>query len=320
LPNKTAFFLGGTGHTALYTPSPLGGTNLGSWVQGPDVPKGLTAGDCSACMLNNGKILCCVDVGFFQGPISFYEFDYTDPSQSANGSFTQVNSPPNSGNFNGNETMMLALPDGTVLYTQVEQATAFANDQVTLYIYTPDGSPLPAGKPVIKSITLNPDGSYHLVGTGLNGISEGAAFGDDAQMNSNYPLIRFLDGSGNTYYGRTYNWSSTGVQTGTNLVTTEFTLPPTEPGGGVYSVVVTANGIASDPVTLDGPVWVDFNYSTNSPQLGTYTNPFSSLGQGVIAVASGGTISIKPGSSAETLAIAKPMILTSVGGAATVGH
>src|ERR1019366_2006292 len=107
-----------------------------------------------------------------------------------------VSSPPHPDDFNGNEAMMLALPDGTVLYTQVQQDTYGADNNDTLYIYTPDGVPLAAGKPVIKSITLNPDGSYHLVGTGLNGISEGAAFGDDAQMNSNYPLVRFTDTNG----------------------------------------------------------------------------------------------------------------------------
>ena len=36
LPNGKAFFLGGSGHTAIYTPS--GSTNFGSWVAGPDIP------------------------------------------------------------------------------------------------------------------------------------------------------------------------------------------------------------------------------------------------------------------------------------------
>jgi hypothetical protein len=92
-----------------------------------------------------------------------------------------------------------------------------------------------------------------LTGTLLNGISEGAAYGDDAQMNSNYPLLRLTDGSGNVYYARTYNWSSTGVMTGTNVETTEFTLPANLPQG-TYSLVVVANGIGSDPelFTLQG--------------------------------------------------------------------
>jgi len=323
LPNGKVFFLGATGHTVIYTPSPSGGTNWGSWVQGPDIPNGLVSADAPACMMANGKILCCVGgpltgsgANGYPNGLSFYEYDYT---VGPTGSFAQVNSPPESGNFDTYQTVMLALPDGTVLYSQVEQEQAFADDETTLYIYTPDGSPLAAGKPVIKSITLTSDGSYHLVGTGLNGISEGAAFGDDAQMNSNYPLVRFTDSNGNVTYARTYNWSSTGVQTGTNLVTTEFSLPASVPGGGSHSLVVVANGIASDPVTFDGPVWVDFNYSTNAPQIGTYLQPFSTLAQGTNAVASGGTISIKPGHSPETMTISKPMTITAFGGAATIG-
>src|SRR5205085_10169171 len=91
--------------------------------------------------------------------------------------------------------------------------------------YQPDGTPLPAGKPTISSISANPDGSYHLTGTGLNGISVGATYGDDAQMNTNFPLVRLTDSGGNVSYGRTFNWSSTGVQTGSALVSTDFTLP-----------------------------------------------------------------------------------------------
>jgi hypothetical protein len=321
LPNGKAFFLGATGHTVIYTPSPSGGTNWGSWVQGPDIPNGLVSADAPACMMNNGKILCCVggplpSLGDYPNGLSFYEYDYSD---GPTGSFTQVNSPPESGDFATYQTVMLALPDGTVLYSQVEQETLFADDETTLYIYTPDGSPLAAGKPVVKSITQNPDGSYHLVGTGLNGISEGAAYGDDAQMNSNYPLVRFTDINGNVTYGRTYNWNSTGVQTGTNLVTMEFALPASATGGGIYSLVLVANGFASDPLTFDGPVWVDFNYSSSSPQFGTYSQPFSTLAQGTNAVASGGTISIKPGHSPETMKISKPMALTAVGGTAIIG-
>src|SRR5207249_7664790 len=37
LPNGHAFFLGATGHTAIYTP-PTGGAPTGSWATGPDIP------------------------------------------------------------------------------------------------------------------------------------------------------------------------------------------------------------------------------------------------------------------------------------------
>jgi hypothetical protein len=120
-----------------------------------------------------------------------------------------------------------------------------------LYVYTPDGAPLAKGKPVITTITDNGDGSWHLVGTGLNGISEGATYGDDFQMNTNYPIVRLTSGA-SVYYARSFNWSSTSVQTGATPVSTEFRLPTAIPAGS-YSLVVSANGIASDAVTFIVP-------------------------------------------------------------------
>ncbi len=86
----------------------------------------------------------------------------------------------------------------------------------------------------------------------FNGISEGAAYGDDAQMNSNYPLARMTNANGDVFYCRTYNWSSTGVMTGSALVTTEFT-PPAGLAPGTYSLVVVANGNSSDPISFVNP-------------------------------------------------------------------
>ncbi len=136
---------------------------------------------------------------------------------------------------------MLDLPDGTVLYSHF-------GDQ--LYDYAPTGSPLASGQPAISSIQPNGDGSFHLTGTQLNGISEGAAYGDDCQMASNYPIVRLTAANGDVYYARTYNWSSTGVMTGTTPVTTEFRLPAGLPLG-TYSLVAVANGISSDRLRAD---------------------------------------------------------------------
>jgi hypothetical protein len=59
--------------------------------------------------------------------------------------------------------------------------------------------------------------------------------------------VRLTDGSGNVFYARTFNWSSTGVATGATPVSTEFVLPAGIPAGD-YSLEVVANGIASVPV------------------------------------------------------------------------
>jgi hypothetical protein len=234
LADGRAFYLGGTPHTAFYTPS--GTTNAGVWTAGPDIPSGYGVTDAAAAMLVNGKILCAVgSASSYDAPTYFFEFDPV-----AN-SFTQVNGPTGlTDNVAPYETMMLDLPDGTVLYSH------FGRD---LYVYRPAGSPLASGKPTITSVTQNGDGSYHLVGTKLNGISEGAAYGDDAQMDSNYPLVRLTDAATNVYYARTFKWSRTSVMTGNTPVSTEFVVPANLPPVN-YNLVVTANGIASDPVAF----------------------------------------------------------------------
>ena len=241
LPDGRAFFLGSTGHTALYTPT--GNTNPGTWAAGPDIPGSHGTPDAAAAMMVNGIILCAVSPvptsgNHFPSPTTFYEYD---PVANA---FTLVATPSGgTESYSSYYTNMLDLPDGTVLYSRFSSQ---------LYVYTPSGTSLAAGKPIITTITPNADGSYHLTGAQLNGISEGAAYGDDWQMNSNYPIVRITDGAGNVYYARTYNWSSTGVMTGTTLVSTEFMPPPSLPTG-VYSLVVVANGISSDPAAFFTP-------------------------------------------------------------------
>jgi len=233
LPNGNAFYIGAASHTELYIPS--GSTNMGSWTAGPDIPGGLGAPDAPAAMMANGKILCAFGPsGTFDGPTSFYEYDYASNVLNAVGS-------PNGITYSPFTTRMLDLPDGTVL---------FSWQSSRLYVYTPDGSPLAQGKPIINSIITNSDGSYRLTGLQLNGISEGAAYGDDAQMDSDYPIIRMTNTvSGNVYYARTYDWSSFSVMASNTVSTTEFTVPNSVPAG-TYSLVAVANGIASDPVTF----------------------------------------------------------------------
>lgn len=243
LPNGNVFYIGGSTNTAIYTPGPTP-TSAGTWVAGPPMVFGtneLGAVDAPAAMMVNGKILCALGpVGGFNGPTSFYEYDYL-----AN-AFNAVDAPGGTNAYGASApygTSMLCLPDGNVLFIGGQNSQS-------LYIYTPDGSPLPAGQPGIISISPNPDGSYHLTGTNLNGISEGAAYGDDEQMDSNYPLVRLTNSSsGNVYYARTYNWNCTSVQTGNRVVATEFALPQNLPAG-TYSLVAVANGNPSAPMNF----------------------------------------------------------------------
>ncbi|MDQ6630358.1 MAG: hypothetical protein M3Y82_01200, partial [Verrucomicrobiota bacterium] len=322
LPNGRAFFLGGSGQTALYTPS--GNTSPGTWVAGPVIPGGWGCSDAAAAMMElNGRILCAVGpIGVFAPPTSFYEYDYLDLTAGPNGSFTQVGSP--TGGFTDSnipptqtnavipyQTIMLVLPDASILYS---------DSTTNLYTYVPNGFPRISSVPSISSITANGNGSYHLIGTKLNGISEGAAYGDDAQMDSNYPLVRVTDGSGNVLYLPTYNWSSTSVRTGNKLVSTEFFAFQSLKAGLPYSLVAVANGISSDPVTFYGPVWVDIN-SANPTQTGSYIFPYHTLAQGISAVPNSGTINFKTAGSIPTaMVLTKPMTIVAIGGPVTIGQ
>jgi hypothetical protein len=307
LSDGRVFFLGGVGNTIYYTPT--GNTNNGSWTIGPNIPNGLVAQDAPAAMMANGNILCAFTVSANHSTNYFYEFNpFSDIFIQTSG----PNSPTTDTNYViSDATSMLDLPDGTVLYS---------NTGGQLYVYNPGSPQLAAGQPAINSIVFNTDASAHITGTLFNGISQGASFGDDNQMDSNYPLVRFSDGSGNVYYGRTYNWSSTSVQTGSRLVSTECVLPANVLAGpGGYTIQVVANGINSTPQSFGGPVWVDFNYA-GSPKLGTYANPYSTLAQGTNAVPVGGYVVVKPGLSHETMTISKPMNISAVGGTAIIGQ
>jgi len=321
LPNGRAFFLGATGHTALYTAT--GTTNMGSWAAGPDIPDGHVADDVPAAMMVNGRILCAVGGyplnGGTTGEVWFCEYDY---SVGSIGAFALTRSPTNSAigaSFHSASynLSMLDLPDGTVLMS-------LGASSGQLYVYQPDTSPLTYGKPTIDSVSWNQDGSLHLTGKLFNGISEGSAFGDDAQEASNYPIVRLTDVAGNVTYARTFNWSSTSVMTSNKVVTTEATLPASiHDAPGKYSLAVIANGVASDPATFYGPVWVDFNFSFPIEN-GTFSFPYSTLAEGTNAVPSAGTIAlnagIQPSDSTETLTISKPMTIISVYGPSTIGH
>jgi len=237
LPNGNAIFFG-CPHTAIYTPS--GSTSNGSWAAGPDIPSGFVMDDAPGAMMPNGNILIAVDVAVETAPTRFYEYNYSTNS------FTQVGAPGGGTTLAGIstfQTTMVVLPTGQVLFGVGQDASSNI-----YYIYTPSGSPVASGKPTISNINQSNCNTFTITGTLFNGISEGAGYGDDFQMASNYPIIRLTSGT-NVYYARTFNWNSTGVQRGTAADTVQFTVPSGVPAG-TYSLVVTANGISSDTTTF----------------------------------------------------------------------
>jgi hypothetical protein len=242
LPDGRVFFLGGTGHTAFYSPGR--GAGDGIWSRGPDIPDGLVALDSPAAVLPNGKLLCAFGVinvysGVWDRFTAFYEFD---PSTD---SFTKISSPRGSSDdYEVYDGRMLNLPDGSILYS-------FYSNQ--LFVYQPDQDSKIPETPKILDILSNGDGTYHLTGTLLNGSTEGSVYGDDAQMSSNYPIVKLRDMKGSVFYARTFNWSETGLATGDRIETTEFELPK-DLVPGAYALSVVASGVKSDDFNFVVPV------------------------------------------------------------------
>ncbi|MGH7134831.1 MAG: hypothetical protein ACREHD_03775, partial [Pirellulales bacterium] len=173
---------------------------------------------------------------------------------------------------------MLVLPNGQVLFSAGD---SFGNT-TPLFLYTPSGSPQASWRPSIGGIVSNGGGSFTLSGVQLNGISEGAYYGDDAEMAENYPILQFRSPGGQVYYATTSNWDSQSVQTGSRTVTTDFELPAGMPVG-TYYVTVSAAGISSVPRLLYiGPADV--------PPAGTQPEPLgTAVGQGTTAAPGPGT-------------------------------
>jgi hypothetical protein len=242
-PDGTVFAMGakasGAGATAVYTP-PVTHTGTGSWAAGPNFPGNNDMADAPAAILPDGNVLVEVSPGIFGSPVSFDEYDGTQ--------FNSVPSPAKVGSDNTSyEGRFLVLPTGQVMFVPADGKTKFAS------IYTANGSANPNWAPTITkfSSTLT-HGSVNnkIGGTQFNGLSNGAAYGDDAGMNSNYPLVRIINNStGHVFYAKTHTFSTMGVATGTKVVNTQFDVPATiETGASTLEVV--ANGIASSPVNV----------------------------------------------------------------------
>ena len=227
LPDGRVFYIGGIGGTsALYTPS----TN--SWAIGPAIPGTLAGDDAPGAVLPNGNVIFFADTPLFKAPTEVFDFNYTTNTISTLTTPAALTTALNTAAF---LDRTLVLPSGQMLLTT-------SKDQ--LWVFTPDGSPQNGWRPTIRSVSLIAPNTYLMTGTQLNGISEGAAYGDDAEMASNYPIVRLTEPNGNVVYARTFNWSSTGVATGSTIVSTEFTLPSgLTPGFNPLTVI--ANGIPS---------------------------------------------------------------------------
>jgi hypothetical protein len=128
----------------------------------------------------------------------------------------------------------------------------YSNCSSDLEVYTPKGTPHHHWRPHITHVpkALRHGHSYRLRGHPLNGLSQANGYGDDAQMATNYPLVRLkYAGCKKVYFCRTFDHSTMAVATGKKLHHTHFHVPHAVPVGH-YELVVVANGIHSQTVKV----------------------------------------------------------------------
>lgn len=237
MPDGNVLAEGSNGNTAIYN------STTGTWSAGPTMPQidGLQydASDASSAILPDGNILLAASPGNHLAPTHFFIFDGTNLTQVADP--PAVTAPQTSGS---NDGYMLVLPTGQILFND-------RGGSQTMAIYTEKGQPSPSWLPQVTTVPVNltARGTFTLSGTQLNGLTQGASFGDDWQMATNYPLVRIINSAtGNVVYARTFGMTSMSVTPG-QASSTQFTLPSTIQNGP-SSLEVVASGFASPPISV----------------------------------------------------------------------
>ena len=222
------------GHTALYD------YITGTWTAGPDIPGVNDIADGPAALLPNGHVLIDTNPGYGNNPSTLYT--YTGKGTG----YATILQPVGLNPSNTEGARMLITAAGSILLTHLGSNN--------IWFFHPIGTYEAAWQPQICAgcypAIADIGSTYTVSGTQFNGLSQGAAFGDDGQSATNYPLVRITNNAtGHRFFARTHNFSTMAVATGNQLVSCLFdVLPGTE--GGDSTMVVIANGIPSDPVGI----------------------------------------------------------------------
>jgi hypothetical protein len=227
-PDGTVFATGanssGAGHTAIYN------WKSRSWKAGPDFPGKDNCSDAPASLQINGHLIVMASPGFGDTPATFYDWNGQ--------SLRKIAGPPNASQDSSFYGHFLVLPTGQLLFSD------FSND---VEVFTSSGTYKAAWQPTITSVpsTLTHGQTYTVQGTQFNGLSQGAAYGDDFQDATNFGLVRITNNAtGHVFYAKTHDPSTMAVNTRTKPVSTSFDVPAGVETGA-SSLEVVANGIPS---------------------------------------------------------------------------
>ncbi len=266
-PDGTAFAVGGNDATASYDSA------TGTWTAGPTLANNQDSADGAGSILPDGNVLFDASPGVFSAPTHFFVW---------NGStITQVADTANAPSDSSYVTRFVVLPTGQVMFTDGTGDIEIYNSDLT---FNTSWEPTIAS---IQSTALKPGSTYGLSGTQLSGRSEGAAYGDDNQSATNYPLVRITNNASHVVtYARTTGFSyaiASGAQSATN-----FTVPASTPTGAstlqvvangipsaAQAVTITTASLAVSPSTLAAPdsvtvSWSGVNAPTSHDWIGVY--------------------------------------------------
>ncbi|MEO8926094.1 MAG: hypothetical protein ABI306_02925 [Caulobacteraceae bacterium] len=231
------------GHTALYAAA------TGTWTAGPDFPA-ISGGqydvnDGPAAILPGGNVLVQASPGYacgsppspFCAPSHFFEYNGT--------TLVRVNEPVTAPMVAAYQGRMLVLPTGQILWSAGQAVS-------DVEIYTPKGAPKKAWEPVVKHVSATltrGQANYVMSGKRFHGVSNGAAYGDDAQMASNYPMVRITNvASGHVCFARMHDHADTHARFDMPAATPPAWEQPCDTGPSNLQAVV--NGIASSAVAV----------------------------------------------------------------------
>ena len=212
-----------------------------TWTSGPVMTYNGTIYDVAdgpAVTLPNGHILVEASPGTFEAPSHFWDWGF---SKKGTLTVTQVAEPTQAANTSSFEGNLMLLPTGQVIW---DDSQVSPNE---ISVYTERQTVKKAWWPVVSSVSnklhIGSTGNA-ISGTNFNGFDRGAVYGDDAQEDTNFPLVRFTNSkTGDVCYAKSYNFSTMGVWT-TGTTNASFDIPTScEAGSSILQVVV--NGIAS---------------------------------------------------------------------------
>ena len=136
--------------------------------------------DSLAVLLPNGDVLVEGDSG------TMYDFDGTHLTPDAAGGGSPI----------------LMLPTGQALV-----------ETFSVEVYNPKGKYQAAWAPKVTTYphSVNRGSTYKISGKQFNGLSQAAAFGDEFETATNYPLVRITNtASGHVFYAKTHDHSTMG--------------------------------------------------------------------------------------------------------------